>query len=82
MTISGQVVDQEGRGIPNINVSLVGPSLEAGDAATTSSFGYYSFDNVEPGSNYSLSITTRTFSFTSINLFVTNDLTDVIFVAE
>ncbi|MBP9110999.1 MAG: carboxypeptidase regulatory-like domain-containing protein [Pyrinomonadaceae bacterium] len=81
VTISGRVVDQEGRGIPNVNISL-GAEFGGRRRATTSSFGFYSFDNVEPGSNYSLGVLSRTFTFTSINLFVSNDLTDVNFVAQ
>lgn len=47
----------------------------------TNPFGYYSFDNVLTGSTYTVSVLSKTFTFTSQNITPTGDLTNVDFTA-
>lgn len=82
VTISGQVVGLDGRGIPNVAVTLA-PDSGGRRRATTSSFGYYTFEGVVPGENHRIGVFTRTgLSFPVVNVLVTNELTDVNLIAQ
>ena len=80
-TISGQVVDPTGRGF-RATVNLTGPG-GTNRVATSSTFGFYTFENVPTGVSYTLSVSSRRFRFPRIeNLLITSDLTDVNFVGQ
>ena len=80
-TISGQVVDPAGRGF-RATVNLTGPG-GTNRVATSSTFGFYTFENVPTGVSYTLSVSSRRFRFPRIeNLLITSDLTDVNFVGQ
>lgn len=81
VTISGRVVNQNGTGVRNAIVTLtdVGPSTRR--SVMTNPFGYYSFENVLTGSTYTVSVLSKTFTFTSQNITPTGDLTNVDFTA-
>lgn len=81
VTISGQVLTPDGRGLGNARVVLADP-MGSRRAVTTSTFGYYTFDNVYTGINYSLGVSSRIYRFDSINITVTTDLTNVIFTGQ
>ncbi len=78
VTISGQVIGPDGRGVPGARVYLVG-GAGVRLRATASTFGYYSFENIVPGATYSMGIKGFAFTYPFVNVFVTNDLNDVNF---
>ena len=61
--ISGRVMTPDGRGLRNARVTMTDQSGIT-HSVTTSSFGYYEFNNAEAGQTYILSVTSRTFRFT------------------
>jgi hypothetical protein len=83
VTISGRVTNAAGQGIRNARVTIVEGSGTA-RVATTGSFGYYMFENVETGQTVFISVRAKRFNFTEPTrvLNVNDDLADVDFVAE
>ena len=77
--VSGRVLTPDGRGLRNAVVSMTGPDGVV-RTATTSSFGYYRFENVEAGPSYVMGVTSRNFRFTPRVVQVTDTLTDVDFI--
>ena len=79
--ISGRVFSPDGRGLRNAEVDLV-DSNGVVRTAVTSSFGYYGFGNVERGSSYTIGVSSKRFRFTSRNIQVMDNLSDVDITAE
>ena len=80
VTISGRVLTSDGlTGLRNAGVSLTDPTGVV-RTITTSSFGFYSFDNVATGTTYTIRILSRRFRFQSRVVQVGGDLTNVDFV--
>jgi Concanavalin A-like lectin/glucanases superfamily/Carboxypeptidase regulatory-like domain len=71
--VSGRVATPGGRGIANAIVKLMDPSGEA-RTVQTGGFGYYSFDNVDAGRNYIVTVSAKRFRF--------GDATRVIFAGD
>jgi len=78
--VSGKVTLPDGRGQRSAQVIL---SNAAGvrRSATTSSFGFYTFTDVEAGQTYSIAVRSRRYKFASRSVSVRNTLTGVDFVA-
>jgi Carboxypeptidase regulatory-like domain len=80
--ISGRISTADGYGIPKVSVTMTNSS---GSLRTTlsSSFGYYSFDDVPVGDVYILSVSVKQFQFSENVrvIFVLQD-TDVNFIAD
>lgn len=68
--VSGRVLTPSGQGLRNATVRLA-DSQGAIRSTTTSSFGFYRFDNLTSGENYTLTVSSRTFRFNPTN-FNTN----------
>ncbi len=79
VSISGRTTTPGGNGLRNATVFLVDP-IGVRRTTTTSSFGFYQFDNVETGKTYTLGVTSRSFRFSSRSVNVTGNLTDMDFV--
>lgn len=80
VTISGRVLASNGvTGLRNASVTLTGPTGVV-RTATTSSFGFYTFDNVAPGFAYTIRILSRSFRYQSQVVVPTADLLNVDFV--
>ena len=80
VTISGRVFASDGlTGLRNASVTLT-DSLGTVRSATTSSFGFYSFDNVAPGFAYTMRISSRRFRYQSQTVVPTGDLANVDFI--
>jgi alpha-tubulin suppressor-like RCC1 family protein len=83
VSISGRVLTPDGQGVRNAQVKLTG----AGGAirfATTGTFGYFRFEEIEAGQTYMLEIISRRFTFANPVrvLSVADEVTDADFIAE
>ncbi|MBK6724250.1 MAG: carboxypeptidase regulatory-like domain-containing protein [Acidobacteria bacterium] len=79
--VSGRVTTPDGRGLRNATVQMV-DSQGVVRTATTSSFGYYSFDGIEAGSSIVMSVESRRYRFAPRIIQVIDTLTDVDFVGQ
>ncbi len=77
-SISGRVMTPDGRGIRNATVTIVDRSGIA-RTVTTSSFGYYTFDDVAAGA-YTVAAVSRQYRFATRTIEVGDNLADVNFV--
>lgn len=78
-TVGGKVLTPDGRGLRNASVSIT-DSQGVRRTATTNSFGLYTFNNVSTGSTYLVSVSSKRYRFTSRNLVVNDNVTNVDFV--
>ena len=84
-TISGQVVDGNGRGVRNVTLALIDPIGGQTRYARTNSFGYYYFDDVAVEHTYVLTAySTKRYQITSPTRVITptDDVGDVNFFTE
>jgi hypothetical protein len=85
-SISGRVKTPAGRGLWPAQVRLQGPGGSERYAFTHGSFGWYTFDNLDPGAYHLFRIISapkHTFAFQQYYyIFVDRDLRDVDFVAD
>jgi hypothetical protein len=83
VSISGRVMTMSGRGIMNVRLSLTDSSGEV-RTATTTSFGYYRFDDVQAGETYILSATGKHYTFSQpLQVLNINEETDAVnFIAN
>lgn len=81
-SISGRVMDQSGRGIRGVAISVQGSSGEA-RTVVTNTFGFYRIEGLPVGQAYVLSATARRRSFANNFRFIdlSADLSDENFVA-
>lgn len=77
--LSGRVTTPDSRGLRNATVTLT-DSQGVARTATTSSFGFYAFDNVATGSSYTLAVSSRRYRYAPRSLQIDSSLTDVDFV--
>jgi len=74
--VGGRVTTTSGKGIRNVVITMTDGDGQI-RTATTASFGYYRFDNVEVGQSYTFSIRAKHYSFTErTRLLSINDETD------
>jgi len=83
-TIGGRVMTPNGRGIRNVFVTLQGGDLVEPMRAITNGFGYYSFEGLEAGQTYILTVDTKRHAFNTPSRVISlNDsISDIDFVAE
>ena len=74
VTVNGRVVTSDGRGLRNATVSVT-DSLNNRRTTTTSSFGFFSFDNVLIGDTYTFRVASRLFRYSPQAVQVTDNLT-------
>ena len=79
VSVSGRVTTPFGIGLRNASVFITN-SQGVRRTATTSSFGFYSFDNVLTGDTYTLGVNSKRYRFQPQTLPVNNDLPNVDFV--
>ncbi len=79
--VSGRVTTPDGRGLRNATVQMV-DSQGVVRTATTSSFGYYSFDGIEAGSSIVMSVESRRYRFAPRIIQVIDTLSDVDFQGQ
>lgn len=81
VTVGGRVLTSNGRGLRNAIVTLT-DTAGVTRRAVTSSFGYYRFEDVEAGQTYVIAVRSKRYQFTPRVISVTDELTDVDFVAN
>lgn len=79
VSVSGRVTTPDGRGLRNATVSLT-DSHGVRRTTTTSSFGFYSFDNVLTGDTYTIAVLSRFYRFQQLTTQINDNLTNVDFV--
>ena len=82
VSVSGRIATENGLGISNASVILT-DSAGYTRKAFTGSFGYYSFDDVESGGIYTISVTHKRYTFADSPRVVNvqDNLADVDFIA-
>jgi hypothetical protein len=83
-SISGRVTTADGQANRNAELVLTGNSLAPPLRVSTSSFGYYTFDNLAIGETYVLTVNSRRFTFQvpSRVISLTDNAVDMDFVAN
>jgi hypothetical protein len=79
VSVSGRVTTPGGLGLRNAVVSLTN-SLGLRQTATTSSFGIYSFQNITPGENYVIGVSSKRYRFAALSMTINDNMTNVDFV--
>ena len=77
--VSGRVMTPDGRGLRGAPVTIRNSDGVA-TTVITSSLGYYTFNEVEPGGTYVVGVGSRRYRFTSRVIQVADNLTDVDFI--
>jgi endo-1,4-beta-xylanase len=81
VSVSGRVTTADGRGLRNAGVALIDP-LGVVRSVSTSSFGFYQFDNVEADKQYTLRVTSKRYRFPNRSIQVGDPLSNIDFVAQ
>ncbi|MEP6786800.1 MAG: carboxypeptidase-like regulatory domain-containing protein, partial [Acidobacteriota bacterium] len=82
VSVSGRVTTPDGRGLRNAKV-VITDSLGNARTVTTSSFGFYQFDEVAVGDSYVIGVVSKQYRFITSQLVQLGDtLTDVNFVGQ
>jgi hypothetical protein len=81
VTVSGRVTGANGQGLRNATVVITDA---AGNrrTATTGSFGIYTFEDVDAGASYIVSVNSKRYRFQARQINVTDSLADVNFVGQ
>ncbi len=83
-SISGRVMTADGIGIRNAEMVLTGNTLETPLRVSTSSFGYFTFEGLQVGETYVLTVNSRRFTFAvpSRVISLTDSAVDIDFIAD
>ena len=79
VSISGKVTTPAGTGLRSSTVFLQ-DSTGLRRTTTTSTFGFYQFDNVQTGQTYTIGVTSRSYRFSNRTVSLTGELTNFDFV--
>lgn len=84
VSVSGRILNSQGRGVTNATVTIRGGSIAAPRVVTTGRSGSYSFSGLTAGETYVITAAARRFAFSSASrvVILSDDLFDVDFVAE
>ena len=84
VSISGRILAPNGGGLVNAIVTLNGGTLTQPIVARSSSFGYFSFEGVEVGQTYIVTVSSKRFGFAQPNQIIApfEDISDIIFQAN
>jgi hypothetical protein len=82
-SISGRVIRENGLGLKGVQVVLIGGTLTAPQTAITGSLGYFTFEEVQVGQSYVLSVSNKKYGFAEgTRVFtLTDNLSDIVFEA-
>lgn len=78
--VGGRVTNTSERGVSRASVSLA-DGTGAVRTALTNSFGFYRFDNVQVGTTYLVSVSSKRFAFTPQTVNASDGLTGLNFIA-
>lgn len=83
-SLSGRVMNGDGRGIARVMVTVSGGSLSQPIMALTNGFGYYSFPGLESGSTYIVTVSSKSYAFSDPSRIIslTDNISDFDFVAD
>lgn len=81
VSISGRIVNAQGRAISQAQVSLTDMSGNT-RTARSSAFGYYSFEDVEVGATYTVAVSSKRFTFIPQVVSVNDNIADLDFTAQ
>ncbi len=83
-SISGRVAASDGRGIRNVVVTLAGGNLSQPRVIRSSTFGYYTFEDLEVGETYVLTVNSKRFTFSVPSRVITlnENVEDADFTAD
>jgi len=81
VNVGGRVTTPNGRGVSAATVTMYDAKGRTRNALT-SSFGYFSFPDVEVGTTYYVMVASKRYSFTPRTVTVLDELTDVDFVGD
>ena len=81
VSVSGRLMTSSGQGVGNVAVVL---SDSSGNFrfSFTSTFGYYRFDNVTPGRTYTLDISSKRYTVTSLTIPVNDNVSNADLVTQ
>jgi hypothetical protein len=84
VSLAGRVTTADGRGIRNARVVISGNGLPEPRTATTGSFGYFSFEGLQAGQTYVVTVNSKRYTFSVPSRVITllDNLADVNFVAD
>ena len=80
VAVGGRVTNENGDGVSNAEVSLVGGGVSR--IARTNGFGYYRFDDVEVGETYVIGVTSKRYTFVSRTVTVVEETPNLDFTPE
>jgi subtilisin family serine protease len=82
VSVTGMVVDSNGRGIKGVTVALMNANSSQIKRAKTNGFGFYSFDDLDVGGLYVMNVIAKRFQFdqTNVTFTLNEDLTGINFV--
>ncbi|MEO7538717.1 MAG: carboxypeptidase-like regulatory domain-containing protein, partial [Pyrinomonadaceae bacterium] len=83
-SISGRVLTADGIAIRNAEVTVTGNTLQTPLRVVTSSFGYFTFDGLQVGETYVVTVNSRRFTFQAPSQVVSlvDNITNLDFVAD
>lgn len=83
-SLSGRVTTADGRGIRNAIVKIAGSNLAQPLVAQTGSFGWYSFDSLQSGETYIITVNAKRFTFQAPSrvISLSDNISDVDFTAD
>jgi hypothetical protein len=81
VSISGRILTADGRGIRS-TVVVLADSEGNSRTATTSSFGYYRFDDVPAGETYVMSVSSKRYQFEPRVVNVQDEIANLDFIAQ
>lgn len=76
-TVSGSVMDTNGRGVKGATVTITGPN--GSRSRTTNTFGRFSFADVATGSTYTVAVMNKRYTYASQQVAVNNNVSGVTF---
>ncbi len=84
VSLGGRILTANGAGIRNAIVTLSGGNLPAPVTVLTGSFGYYNFQGLQPGMTYTVTVSTKRYTFAQPTRTITlqSDVNNSDFVAE
>ena len=84
VSISGRVLREDGLGIRNVRITITGGSLTSPRMALTSSFGHFTFDDIEAGQSYVVSVVSKRYGFAQSSQIINavDNVNDLVFTSS